>query len=144
MWKRIGLTALSTAIFALLLASFSFVPASQREADTYYFGFFEVFLFAVLYAGPVYFLAGIPISFLIDKKMKMLGGTSNWKRYVLHLAFYSIAGALAGIIFLVLLSLNSQPHAEELAGFALFGAAASNIYFHLSLAAEAVMQKSLR
>ncbi|RKL64719.1 hypothetical protein CR203_24810 [Salipaludibacillus neizhouensis] len=47
---------LAIILFSALYSWFGYVPISQREPNVYYFGFFETFVFVVIYAGPVFFL----------------------------------------------------------------------------------------
>src|SRR5699024_12266853 len=59
--KRFLTVILSVVLFATVYSWVSYVPISQREPNVYYFGFFETFIFVIIYAGPIYFLAGLPL-----------------------------------------------------------------------------------
>jgi hypothetical protein len=70
MMKRLLTALLSAVLFATIFSWISYVPSSQREPNVYYFGFSETFAFVIIYAGPVYFLVGLPLSIFIDKLVR--------------------------------------------------------------------------
>ncbi len=131
MRKRLLTVILSVILFATIFSWFFFVPSSQREPNVYYFGFFETFTFVIIYAGPVYLLAGLPLSIFIDKSVAKIQRTSKWKCYFFGLGLYSIAGALVGVILLILL--NQNANLFDIIPFSICCLLASNIYYHLLL-----------
>ena len=131
MMKRFLTTALSLIIFATIFSWVSYVPSSQRESNVYYFGFLETFIFVIIYAGPVYLLVGIPLSIYINKLIKVFKRRSVWAKYFVGLGLYSIVGILVGVIFLLIINLNT--FLLEVISFSIYGLVASNIYYHLSL-----------
>lgn len=59
-------TLVSILVFAILYSWNAYIPHAEREPDTYYFGFWETAIFVILYAGPIYLVAGIPLSYAGD------------------------------------------------------------------------------
>lgn len=130
--KRILTAAVSVVLFATIYAWIAYTPVSYREINTYYFGFFEIFLFAIIYAGPVYFLAGIPISKWIDSFVDNRGIKSKVAKYVAGLGLYSLAGVLVGIILVILFNGNVQFSLVDVIPLIVYSLAAAILYFHLS------------
>ncbi len=135
--KRLLTVALSAILFATLYSCFSYVPSYQQNPNTYYFGFFELFVFVIIYSGPMYFLAGLPLSIYIDSLLKLI--EKCWVRYFAGLVLYSYAGTMVGIIFLILFSENV--YRLEVITFSIFGFVAANVYFHLSLLISIIDRK---
>lgn len=127
--KRIITTVLSIVLFATIFSWVSYVPISQRESNVYYFGFFETFIFVIIYAGPIYFLAGLPLSIFIDKLIEKSNRKSIWGKYFVGLGLYSVFGILVGVI-LILFSQNWTIY-YEVFFFSIYGFIASVIYYHL-------------
>jgi hypothetical protein len=141
MMKRLLTTALSVVLFATIFSLISYVPISQREPNVYYFGFFETFVFVMIYAGPIYFLVGLPLSIFIDKIIKKSNRESKWAKYFVGLGLYSLFGTLIGTIFLIFLSQNSNILSLEVLSFSIYGFIASNFYYHLSLIVPKINKK---
>ncbi|TMN23350.1 hypothetical protein [Lentibacillus cibarius] len=129
--KRLLTVALSVVLFATVYSWISYVPMSQREPNVYYFGFFETFILVIIYAGPLYFLVGLPLSILIDKSIEKFNRKSKLTRYFIGLGLYSLAGAVVGLVFLIIGSQNL--YRLDVISFSIYGFVASNFYFHLSL-----------
>ncbi len=129
--KRLITAVLSIILFAGLFSWISYVPISQREFNVYYFGFLETFIFVIIYAGPIYFIAGIPLSIFIDKLIKKLNRKSKWGKYIAGLGLYSVFGILVGVI-LILFS-QSWTMYFEVFYISLYGFIASIIYYHVLL-----------
>lgn len=127
MLKRFITVAISVILFAILLSWYSYVPSSQREANIYYFGFFETFIFVILYAGPIYFLVGLPLSILIDNLAGRFIITSKLLRYFISLGIYSLTGIVIGAILLIIVNQNIY------FPFLICCFFASNIYLHIFL-----------
>ena len=125
--KRFLSAVIAAILFAIIYSAISYAPESQREPNTYYFGFTETMAFVILYAGPIFFLIGIPLSIMIDKLME-----SKKSPYIKKFIFYSMAGLLIGALFpLILLpGLNSPSLIVLYAGI---GFMAANIYYHTLL-----------
>ncbi|SFQ40054.1 hypothetical protein [Salibacterium halotolerans] len=136
--KKLSVAAGSSLIFAAIFAAIgswlSYVPNSQREPDIYYPTFFDEFRFALIFAGPVFFLIGIPLSIIIDRK-----GRSKPLRYFVLLGLYSVVGLLIGTFYYVMFFTALYPSAGIL--FAILGFFASNLYFHLLLGITKIKMK---
>lgn len=119
--KRFLTATLSVILFAIIYSYF-YTPD---------FDFFWSILFASIFAGPIYYFIGIPISLLIDIGMKNIEIKSKKVKYLLSFGMYSIAGILAGVTFFI----NSTQSflIKETIIFSAIGINASNIYFHVSL-----------
>lgn len=137
--KRFLIILLSSILFATLYSWISYVPSSQREPNVYYFGFFETFAFVIIYAGPVYFLVGLPISIMIDKLVGNFNRNSKWVIYFIQLGLYSLAGILVGFIYL-LVSFRGI-YLAEVISFSILGFVASNLYFHFLLLVSKMQKK---
>ncbi|WP_438317071.1 hypothetical protein [Sporosarcina sp. FA9] len=141
MMKRFLIAVLSIVLFATLLAWVSYTPSVQREPNVYYFGFLETSFFVVIYAGPVYFLAGIPLSVLIDKLIGKTKSNSRWTRYFVGLGLYSSIGAFVGFIFPILLTENIDW--RGIISYSLYGCIAANFYYHVLLLVSKINEKYL-
>ncbi len=137
--KRLLTIALSVILFATIFSWISYVPSAQREPDVYYFGFIETFIFVIFYAGPIYFLAGLPLSIYIDKIIERTKRKTKWAKYFIGLGLYSLVGILVGVIFLFIFSQNNF-HLKVIS-FSIYGIVASNIYYHLSLLISKINKK---
>ena len=125
--KRFLTVVLSVILFATFFSWFSYVPNSQREPNVYYFDFVEMFIFVVIYSGPVYFLVGLPLSIFIDKLIEGSKTQTKWGKYFVGLGLYSLVGTIVGLIFTILFVIDAHW------SFSIFGFIASNFYYHLSL-----------
>ena len=141
MMKRLLTALISINLFATILSWISYTPSSQREHNVYYFGFLETFMFVFLYAGPVYLLVGLPLSFIIDKLIGKTKSNSKLTRYFIGLGLYSFVGTLVGFIFVILLGQNV--YWSEIISFSIYGFIASNFYYHLSLLLSKINNKYL-
>ena len=130
------LTAALSAIFATIFSWFFFVPNSQREPNVYYSGFSETFTLAIIYAGPVFFLVGLPFSIIIDKLVGKFNESLKWTRYFFGLGSYSLAGILFGVVFISIL--NPNIYLEDVISFSICCFIASNIYYHLLLSVSKI------
>lgn len=129
--KRFLTIALSVLLFATIFSWVSYVPSAQREPNVYYFSFLETFVFVIIYAGPVYFLVGLPLSIVIDKFINKMTESSKYRKYFARLSVYSLVGMIVGATFLFFFSpITFQ---LEIISFVIYGLVASNFYFHLSL-----------
>lgn len=120
--KRFLTATLSVILFAIIYSCIFYTPE---------FDFFWSILFASIFAGPIYYFIGIPISLLIDIGMKNIEIKSKKVKYHLSFGMYSIAGILAGVTFFII---STQSFLiKEIIIFSTIGIIASNIYFHVSL-----------
>src|SRR5699024_11453040 len=131
----------SVVLFATVYSWVSYVPISQREPNVYYFGFFETFIFVIIYAGPIYFLAGLPLSVFIDKLIGRFNEKPKLVRYFIGLGLYSLVGTLVGLIFLIIASQNL--YRMEFISFSIYVFVASNFYFHFWLLISKLMRYKL-
>ncbi|NYF26141.1 arginine exporter protein ArgO [Sporosarcina sp. JAI121] len=136
MMKRFITAALSAVLFATIFSWFFFVPSSQREPNVYYSSFSETFTLVIIYAGPVFFLVGLPLSIFIDKLDAKFNKDLKWTRYFFGLGLYSLAGILFGVVFLSLL--NPNIYLEDVFSFSLCCFIASTIYYHLLLSVSKI------
>lgn len=129
--KRLHTTILSIIFFSTLYSGASYIHVSQRAPNTYYFDFWETFVFVFIFSIPP-FIAGAVISLVIDVHIKRIYISSNFVRYLLQLRLYSLA---ACIIIGVLFVLDDGPF-DMLAFmiYLLLGVIAANIYLHILLA----------
>ncbi|WP_156312255.1 hypothetical protein [Lysinibacillus contaminans] len=139
MMKRFLTALISVILFATILSWISYTPSSQREHNVYYFGFLETFMFVFFYAGPVYLLVGLPLSFFIDKLIGKTKSNSKLTRYSIGLGLYSFVGTLVGFIFVILLTQNV--YWSEIISFSIYGFIASIFYYHLSLLLSKINNK---
>ncbi|WP_163969340.1 hypothetical protein [Oceanobacillus halotolerans] len=139
MLKRFLTTVLATILFAAIFSWVSYVPSSQRDPNVYYFGFFETAVFVVIYTGPAYLLAGLPVSILIDKLVGSFNRKSRWVRYFVGFGLYSLAGILVGLIYLILFFQSF--YLSNVVTFSIYGFVASNLYYHLSLLVSMIKKK---
>ena len=140
--KRFLTALISVVLFATIFSWISYTPSSQREHNAYYSGFFEIFILVFFYAGPVYLLAGLPLSFFIDKLIGKTKSNSNLTRYFIGLGLYSFVGTLVGLIFIILFTQNVY-RLSEIILHSISGFIASNIYYHLSLLISKINNKYL-
>ncbi|MFS0749115.1 hypothetical protein [Oceanobacillus sp. 1P07AA] len=129
--KRLHTTILSIIFFSTLYSGASYIHVSQRAPNTYYFDFWETFVFVFIFSIPP-FIAGAVISIVIDLLVKRMSISSNIAHYLLQLILYSLAACLIiGVLFV----LDDGPF-DMLAFmiYLLLGVIAANIYLHILLA----------
>ncbi|RFB09443.1 hypothetical protein DZB84_24375 [Bacillus sp. HNG] len=141
MMKRLLTAVLSVVLFATMFSWISYVPSPQREPNVYYFGFFETFIFVIIYAGPIYFLVGLPLSTFIDKLIMKSSLKSKLAKYFAGLGLYSLFGILVGVIFLILFSQNRNLFSLEIISFGIYGFIASIFYYHLLIVVSNINRK---
>ncbi|REK68127.1 MAG: hypothetical protein DF221_00450 [Brevibacillus sp.] len=97
------LSAFLTAfLFCVLLAYTVYTPIDERDETVYYFSFSSLVIIYLVYALPITFLAGIPLSLLIDFIDKKIVTDSKIKRYIVNLGLYSLAGVTVALFFLII------------------------------------------
>ncbi|WP_047979536.1 hypothetical protein [Ornithinibacillus contaminans] len=130
--RKLLSAALSTILFAIIISWIFHTPRSQQNPNDDFFGFSVLVNVILLYTGPVYFLAGIPISILIEKLVHRNYNYSRLGRYFIQLGLYSFFGVLVSSLSLIVsfsLNFNLSDHLS----LSLYGILASTIYFHLLL-----------
>lgn len=126
------ITAVCAAmVFAILYSWYMYVPQAEREASTYYFGFWEVIIFMVIYAGPIYLIAGIPLSYGGDKIVQRFSHSPSWVRWLFGILVYACLGALAALITIPILL--TVPTYSEMMGFAVMGSIAATVFYLIQL-----------
>ncbi|GAA0492376.1 hypothetical protein GCM10008986_18380 [Salinibacillus aidingensis] len=128
--NRVLALAGSVIFFAIAFSIYSYVPESQREPNVYYFGFFETFVFVMIYSGPVYLIAGLPVSLLIDQLLKKIKGRLP---YLPRMTMYSIAGIIIGFLFHIWMTKNHIGSLSLVIRPLIYGFTAANIFLHLLL-----------
>ncbi|MFG6146856.1 hypothetical protein [Halobacillus sp. B23F22_1] len=108
----------------------NYVPESQRNEGTYYFDFGEIVTFVFIYAGPAYLLAGLPLSYIIDK---YTGRSHGLRGYLLRLGLYAAAGLAAGLLYAVIAFQEIPLVVPGVFYFLWLGLLASLLYFHVLL-----------
>ena len=121
----------ATFVFAILYSWYMYVPQAEREASTYYFGFWEVIIFVVIYAGPIYLIAGIPLSYGGDKILQRFGHAAAWVRWSLGILVYACLGALAALITIPILF--TVPIYSEILWFVAMGSIAATVFYLIQL-----------
>ncbi|KAB2328080.1 hypothetical protein F7731_26055 [Cytobacillus depressus] len=137
--KRLVTVVLSVALFASIFSWIFYVPVSLREPNVYYSGFLETFIFVIIYAGPIYLLAGLPLSIFIDKLIEKSNRKSKWAKCFLGLGLYSLFGIFVGVIFLFLFIGNI--YSQENFTVSIYGIIASNVYYHLLILVSKISKK---
>lgn len=141
MINRLITVSLSVILLAVIFSWVTYEPMSQREPNVYYFGFFETFVFVIIYSAPVYFLIGLPISILIDKIIGTFNLKSKLAYYFSGLGLYSFAGLLIGIILLMIVNRNIDLYI--LIPVLICCLVAALIYFHCFLLVSKIMRNRL-
>ncbi|WP_134685812.1 hypothetical protein [Brevibacillus migulae] len=134
MLKKIIVAILSSILFCLALAWFSYSPAKEGEPDVYHWTYWSLFMVYMIYAAPVYLLGGVPCAVLIDRLIGKLGDANKVIDYVRCLSAYMLAGLLTTYLFLVIISEGdlfvwTSPNR----GFFGLGMGASVLYYHVLL-----------
>lgn len=131
--ERILTAAISTLLFSIIYSWVTYIPISHQEDNVYYFGFFEIFIFCIIYVGPLSFIAGIPVSILIDNFIEKVKVKSKAIVYLIGLFLYAVAGALIGIILVVLFNGDLNFSLIDIVPLLSYGIMVAILYFHLSL-----------
>lgn len=137
---------LSVVLFASICGWLAYVPKVQRDPNDYYFGFLETSFFVIMYAGPVLFLVGLPLSFFIDMLIRKTIRKSKWARYFVGLGLYSLVGTLVGGIFVTLFTpdiQNIELYRINFRLYLIYGCIAANFYFHVSLLVSKINKRYL-
>lgn len=130
--RRCIVALVAALIFCLGLALIYYTPVQERGADTYYSPFGSLFIIYLLYAGPVYFIGGVPSSILIDVLIRKLGLAHPVIQYVCGGIAYAVAGVIVMTLFGLFLSGGDS--LDILPGWLWIGSTlASLLYYHVLL-----------
>ncbi|MFB7142061.1 hypothetical protein ACFCYN_20605 [Gottfriedia sp. NPDC056225] len=143
MLKKLFIASLSTICFSFIYACFSYDPHTAE--DTYHFGFIELFSSAIIYSGIIYFVAGILLSYGVDKLHKLHRYRSKRNSYFAKVGMYSIAGILVTFplylyetLSLHLGNMGILANIRGLIFMLLYGSYASNVFYHVELFINAI------
>lgn len=114
--KRILVGIIATVLFSISLTFFSFQPS---EASTSFFGLFLLF---AIFSGPVFIIAGVICSIIIDILCS---------KYLHALVWYVFAGIVSAIAFLLVVLGNSFEMTKETLSLLGWGIIASLLYYHI-------------
>src|SRR3954449_3280349 len=102
--KRILIGVIATLLFCILLAIFAYTPISNREPHSSYISLSGLIIIYATFSGPVFIIAGVIWSFVIDKISVKHQHYSRGKRYLRKLSWYILAGIVSTLIFLFVIS----------------------------------------
>ncbi|MGG2028050.1 hypothetical protein AB1282_20325 [Gottfriedia sp. S16(2024)] len=140
MLKKLFIASLSTICFSFIYACFSYDPHTPE--DTYHFGFIELFSLAIIYSGVIYFVAGILLSYGVDKWHQLHRYPSKRTSYFTKVGMYAIAGMFVTFPLFVYetlsLPLSVLDNIRGLFFMLLFGSYASNVFYHVELFINAI------
>ncbi|SES45021.1 hypothetical protein [Psychrobacillus sp. OK032] len=139
--KRILIGVIATVLFSGLLAIFSYEPVSNRQPNSSYTSLSGLFTIYAIYSGPVFIVAGVIWSFIIDKMNVKHQHYSRSRRYFRKSIWYILAGIISTLIFLFILSNGAILYNSETFGFLSLGIIASLLYYHLQIIWQFVFNK---
>ena len=135
--KLVVTAFLSTTFFSAAYGIISLTPKSEQETNIYYFSFTDTFVFTFIYTFPVYIVAGIILSYLINMIANKM---QTRKMYVSKLAMYSLAGLIPALAFYFLFTGIKLDYRLLFSFFAL-GIFASNTFYHVLLLINRILNK---
>ena len=138
--KRILIGIMATVLFCVLLAIFAYTPVSNREPNSSYTSLPQLFTIYAIFSGPVFIIAGVIWSLVIDKISVRYQHYSRGKRYSRKFIWYILAGIVSTLIFLFIIS-GSIVYNSETFGFIAIGIFASLLYYHLQIIRELLFKK---
>lgn len=102
-----------------------------------YAGVIGYMIIYLIYSLPVYLIAGIPASVLVDNWRGKIKTASTLTSYLVGLGLYTLFGFIAGYLFIMTLSISDDishiSFIDELLGFMLLGSIAAIIGYHVLL-----------
>ncbi|RDW17723.1 hypothetical protein [Oceanobacillus chungangensis] len=131
--KRILIGVIATVLFSVSLAIFAYEPVSNRQPNSSYTSLAGLFTIYAIFSGPVFIIAGVIWSFVIDKVSVKHQHYPRLKRYLRKSIWYISAGVVSTLIFLFILSNGAIVYNSETFGFLSLGIIASLIYYHLQI-----------
>ncbi|WP_277587374.1 hypothetical protein [Psychrobacillus antarcticus] len=129
--KRILIGVIATVLFCVSLAIFAYTPVSNREPNSSYSSLPQLFTIYAIFSGPVFIIAGVICSFVIDKISVKHQHYSKGKRYLRKLIWYILAGVVSTLIFLFIISNGDIVYNSDTSSFLSVGIIASLLYYHL-------------
>ncbi|WP_289142844.1 hypothetical protein [uncultured Brevibacillus sp.] len=133
MIRKIVVALLSAIIFCLGLAWLNYTPLDEQQANTYYWSYASLVMVYLMYAAPVYLLGGVPLSILIEFITAKIGWVNLVVNYVFRLIAYSLAGLVAMMLFMLVMSGGKSGTSLFANGDFRFEVVASLLYLHLWL-----------
>ncbi|MFP3388400.1 hypothetical protein [Brevibacillus sp. SIMBA_040] len=134
MIRKIVVALLSAIIFCMGLAWLNYTPLDEQQANTYHWSYASLVMVYLIYAAPVYLVGGVPLSLLIEFITEKIGWVNPVVNYVFRLLAYSLAGLVAMMLFMLVMSGGKSLTSSSLAnGDFLFEVVASLLYLHLWL-----------
>ncbi|MEK3765526.1 MULTISPECIES: hypothetical protein [unclassified Solibacillus] len=131
--KRILVGVIATFIFCVALAIIAYTPVSNREPNTAYISLTGLFIIYAIYSGPVFIIAGVIWSFVIDKISVKHENYSRSKKYLSKFICYILAGIVSTLIFLFIITTGDISYNSDTLGILAVGIIASLLYYHLQL-----------
>lgn len=139
--KRILIGGIATFLFCASLAIFAYTPVSNREPNSSYTSLTGLFIIYATFSGPVFIIAGVIWSFIIDKIGMKYQYYSRGKRYLKKFIWYILAGIVSTLIFLFIISDKDIVYNSETFGFLSVGIIASLLYYHLQIIRQSLFSK---
>ncbi|WP_103105593.1 hypothetical protein [Brevibacillus reuszeri] len=133
MIRKIVVALLSAIIFCMGLAWLNYTPLDEQQANTYYWSYASLVMVYLMYAAPVYLLGGVPLSILIEFITAKIGWVNSVVNYVFRLIAYSLAGLVAMMLFMFVMSGGKSGSSLFANGDFRFEVVASLLYLHLWL-----------
>ncbi|MHA6250446.1 hypothetical protein [Oceanobacillus sp. CAU 1775] len=132
--KKLGVAILSTFVFSIALAILEYVPEHHQEPNVGYSSFSGLVILYFIYALPIYLIAGVLYSYLVDLTIGRVLFHSKFMKYVSYFSAY-VVGGLFSIIILLGLTYLIDGHLDHVLFINLFilGIGASLIFYHVSL-----------
>lgn len=131
--KRILIGVIATVLFSVTLAVILYEPVSNRQPNSSYNSLSGIFTMYAIFSGPVFVIAGVISSFVIDKMSSKHQHYSIRKRYFRKSIWYIFAGVVSTLIFLFILSNGSIVYNLMTFYFLSLGIIASLLYYHLQI-----------
>ncbi|MEN2768631.1 hypothetical protein [Ornithinibacillus xuwenensis] len=131
MLKKILAAVLSTIVFSAVMGLLNYFTSSAQTFEN----FWIPMVFFAMYAAPVYLIAGIPISYLIDKVVNKINNTSQLTRHYTRYGLFILAGIVVAFIYVAILRVteDEQLLSRDLLTYIIGGVIASLIYYYVSL-----------
>ena len=139
--KRILIGVIVTVLFCVSLAILAYTPISNREPNSSYTSLSGLFIIYATFSGPVFIIAGVICSFVIDKIGVKHKHYSRGKRYLEKFIWYFLAGIVSTFIFLFIILNGDIVYKSETFGFLSVGIIASPLYYHLQIIRQFLFNK---
>ncbi|RCW63899.1 hypothetical protein [Saliterribacillus persicus] len=136
--EKIIVSVLSALILSLTFAFSEYTPVAEQQAGVGYFSFTGLLFIYFIYSCPVYLIGGSIYSYFADIYLNQIQFRNKLLKYVTEFIVYVVGGLLIIGIFLILL--GGYNSASNIYMIFLFGAVASLLFFHSSLAWKKTME----